>query len=300
MVLAVGGGSSIDCAKVIAAGALYDGDAWDLVTNGSLIKGALPIYTVLTLAATGSEMDAGAVISNDAIFEKIVTHSPFMLPKMSIMDPEYTFTVSPRQTSAGTADMMSHTLENYFTDVPGAVIQARLAEAILKTCIENGPKALANPKDYDARANLMWAGSLAINGLIKLGAPIPWNVHPIEHELSVFYGATHGEGLAILTPPWMKLVLEKDPSKAAAFATYARNVWGVVEDDDDVAAKIAIDKTAEFFFETMKMPANLRAIGVEDKSKFEIMAEKASKNVAGGGFVQLYKEDIIHLFDLAF
>lgn len=298
MVLAVGGGSSIDCAKVIAAGACYDGDPWDLVLDGSRIKAALPVYSVLTLSATGSEMDEFAVISDLDKNEKWGTGSPLVKPVMSVLDPSYTFTVSQKQTAAGTADMMSHTFENYFTNVKGAYLQASLCEAVLKTCIKYGPVALNEPENYEARANLMWAGSLAINGLLSGGAEVGWCVHPMEHELSAFYDITHGEGLAILTPVWMKFVLKKDPSKTAQLAAYGRNVWGL-DGDDSAAAEAAIEKTAEFFFDTMKMPANLRAVGITEKVHFEEMAKKAAAG-SEGSFVPLTAEDIVSIYEAAF
>lgn len=298
MVLAIGGGSTIDCAKVVAAGACYDGDPWDLVLDGEKIKAALPVYTVLTLSATGSEMDQFAVISDLSKNEKWGTGSDLVKPVMSILDPTYTFTVSPKQTAAGTADMMSHTFENYFTNVKGAGLQGYLCEAVLKTCIQNGPVALHDPKNYDARANLMWASSLAINGLLSGGSEVGWCVHPMEHELSAFYDITHGEGLAILTPVWMRFVLQKDPSKTAQLAAYGRNVWNLRGEDAAVAEE-AIDKTAAFFFDTMQMPANLRAVGITEKTHFEEMAAKAAAGCEGS-FVPLTKEDIVSIFEAAF
>ena len=298
MVLAVGGGSVIDCAKVVAAGACYDGDAWDLVLDGGKITKALPVYSVLTLSATGSEMDNFAVISDMSKNEKWGTGSPLVKPVMSILDPTYTFSVSKKQTAAGTADMMSHTFENYFTNVKGATLQGHLCEAVLKTCIQYGPMALEEPDNYEARANLMWAGSLAINGLLSGGAEVSWCVHPMEHELSAFYDITHGEGLAILTPAWMSFVLKKDPSKAAKLAEYGRSVWGLSGDDQEVAQK-AIDKTAQFFFETMGMPSNLRAVGITEKTYFEEMAVKAEAG-SRGSFVPLTKEDIMSIYEAAF
>ncbi|MGN1124818.1 MAG: iron-containing alcohol dehydrogenase [Candidatus Gastranaerophilaceae bacterium] len=298
MVLAVGGGSVIDCAKVVAAGALYQGDPWDLVLDGGKIKAALPVYSVLTLSATGSEMDEFAVISDMSKNEKWGTGSPLVKPVMSVLDPTYTFSVSKKQTAAGTADMMSHTFENYFTNVEGAYLQGRLCEAVLKTCIKYGPVAVREPENYEARANLMWAGSLAINGLLSYGSEVGWCVHPMEHELSAFYDITHGEGLAILTPVWMKFVLKKDPSKTKQLADYGRNVWNISGDDKTVAEK-AIEKTEEFFFKTMEMPANLRAVGINEKTNFEIMAQKAAQGCEGC-FVPLTKEDIISIFEQAF
>ena len=298
MVLAIGGGSTIDCAKVVAAGACYDGDPWDLVLDGGKIKSALPVYSVLTLSATGSEMDEFAVISDMSKNEKWGTGSELVKPVMSVLDPTYTYTVSKKQTAAGTADMMSHTFENYFTNVKGADLQGNLCEAVLKTCIKYGPAAVEDPENYDARANLMWAGSLAINGLLNYGSEVGWCVHPMEHELSAFYDITHGEGLAILTPVWMRFVLKKDPSKTEQLAAYGRNVWGLSGNDKETAEK-AVDKTAEFFFETMKMPANLRAVGITEKTHFEEMAVKAAAG-SEGSFVPLTKEDIISIYEAAF
>ena len=197
MTLAIGGGSTIDCAKVVAAGAKYDGDPWDLVLDRSLIKTALPIYSVVTLAATGSEMNPSAVISDFTKHEKWGTSAPALVPTMSILDPTYTFSVSKRQTAAGTADIMSHTFENYFS-FETADVQKAFGEALLKVLIKNGHIALAEPDNYDARANLMWAASHAINGLTKMGNAPAWCIHPMEHELSAFYDITHGVGLAIL------------------------------------------------------------------------------------------------------
>lgn len=299
MVLAIGGGSTIDCAKVVAAGAKYDGDAWDLVLDGSKIKAALPIFSVLTLSATGSEMDEFAVISDMTKNEKWGTAAEVLKPTMSVLDPTYTFSVSKKQTAAGTADMMSHTFENYFTKEKGADVQARFAEGLLKTMIKYGPIALAHPDDYDARANLMWAASHAINGLVAAGSQPAWCVHPMEHELSAFYDITHGQGLAILTPVWMEFVLKKDPSTAENFAVYGRNVWGIADDDDESAAKKAIEATRTFLFETMELPACLRAVGIDSDEHFEIMAEKATEGCVGC-FVPLTKDDIVEIFRSAF
>jgi len=293
MVLAIGGGSVMDAAKAIAAGAVYDGDVWELVLDSSKIKGALPIYTVLTIAATGSEMDQHAVISDMTLNIKQAMHSDFIKPKMSICDPTYTFSVSKRQTAAGTADMMSHALENYFTNVSGGYLQARFGEALLRTCIHYGPIALEQPENYEARANLMWCSTNAINGIARDGAEVAWCVHPMEHELSAFYDITHGEGLAILTPRWMEHVLSD--KTAAKFAEYGRNVWDLPTDEDDMTvAKKAIAKTAEFFFDVLHTPKTLTEVGIDDKN-FERMAEKASA-VCGSSFVPLSKDDVMAIF----
>jgi alcohol dehydrogenase YqhD (iron-dependent ADH family) len=312
MVLAIGGGSTIDAAKVIAAGAVYDGDAWDLVLDPGRIKGALPIFSVLTLAATGSEMDMVAVISDMTKNEKWGTRNPHMSPTMSILDPTYTYSVSKKQTAAGTADMMSHTMENFFSMAVEAEIQTQFAEGILRTCIKYGPIALAEPDNYEARANLMWAASHAINGLCGCGISPGWGMHAMEHELSAFYDITHGEGLAILTPVWMEYVLGGKAASAPAgselhtkvvakFARYGRNVFGLdplKEQADEEVAKMAIECLRKFFFETMHIPANMRAVGIEDEDNFEIMAQKAS---CGGArwFVPLTKEDVVEIFRAA-
>lgn len=296
MVLAVGGGSVIDAAKVIAGGALYGGDPWSLVIHPIYILKALPVYTVLTLAATGSEMNGNAVISDLGKHEKWGTASPFFKPVMSICDPEYTYSVPAKQTAAGTADIMSHTFENYFTNVEGSFLQARFCESILKTCIKYGPIALAEPNNYEARANLMWASSNAINGMLNEGAEVAWCVHPIEHELSAFYDITHGEGLAIITPSWMEFALNENT--AAKFAEYGRNVWDIEGEDDMEVAKAAIARTREFFVNELHIPGTLREVGIEDEKNFEEMAAKAAAGCKGS-FVPLEKDDIVGIFRAA-
>ena len=296
MVLAIGGGSVIDCAKVVAAGACYDGDPWDLVITPRWIKKALPIYSVLTLSATGSEMDKFAVISDMSKNEKWGTASDHMKPKMSILDPQYTYSVSKKQTAAGTADMMSHTMENYFS-MENADCQKFMAEGLLRTMIKNGPAALAQPDNYEARANLMWAGTHAINGVVGDGCSPAWCVHPMEHELSAFYDITHGEGLAILTPAWMEHILNDDT--LPMFVEFAKNVWGLSGDDDYALAHAGIDALKKFFFETMGIPANLRAVGITDDRNFEVMAKKACEG-SKGSFVPLSKDDIVEIYRAAF
>lgn len=296
MILAIGGGSTIDCAKVIAAGAKYAGDAWDLVLDSSKITAALPIFDVLTLSATGTEMDPFAVISDLTKNEKWGTGSPFMVPTMSVLDPEYTYSVSKKQTAAGTADMMSHTMESYFSK-ENADCQKFMAEGLLRTMIKNGPIALNDPANYDARANLMWAGTHAINGNVGAGCEPAWCVHPMEHELSAFYDITHGEGLAILTPAWMEHILSEDT--LSNFVDFAKNVWGLSGDDEWALAHAGIDALKKFFFETMGLPANLRAVGITDDKNFEVMAQKACDG-SKGSFAPLTKEDIIEIYKAAF
>lgn len=291
-VLAVGGGSTIDCAKIIASGCCYDGDPWDQVVDNSKITEALPVAAVLTLAATGSEMDGFAVISDLSKNEKWGSGNDLTKPVFSIMDPEYTYTVPPRQTAAGTADIMSHTFENYFTSEKGAYLQARFCEGILKTCIRYAPEAMEKPDSYEARANLMWASSMAINGICSYGENTAWAVHPMEHELSAFYDITHGVGLAILTPYWMEYVLNDETMWK--FVEYGKNVWGITDGTDNEIAHAAIEKTKEFFA-SLGLPAKLSEIGI-DEEHFDIMAEKAAAGGLEYGFIPLYKDDVIKIF----
>lgn len=297
IVLAVGGGSTIDCAKVIAAAAYYDGDAWDLVKDASKVSKVLPLVTVLTLSATGSEMDAYAVISNKDTNEKLGTGHEEMKPKLSILDPEYTYTVSKYQTAAGTADIMSHVFEEYFNETKGAFLQDCIAEAVLKTCIKYGKVAVNEPENYEARANLMWASSLAINGLMHYGrGGSDWSVHPMEHELSAFYDITHGVGLAILTPHWMEYIL--DDSNVKKFVTYGVNVWDIDKNQDDYTiAREAINKTREYFI-ALGIPMTLKEVGI-DEEKIELMANQATRFGGIEGYKLLQAEDVMKIFKAA-
>lgn len=297
LVLAIGGGSSIDCAKVIAAARYYDGEPWDIVLDSDRITKVLPIASILTLAATGSEMDAGAVITNLQTNEKLAVMHKDMNPKFSILDPTYTFTVPANQTAAGTADIMSHIFEEYFEKTKEAYLQNRMAEALLKTCIKYGKIAIEEPENYEARANLMWASSLAINGLLSYGKDAWWCVHPMEHELSAFYDITHGVGLAILTPHWMKYVL--DDSTLEKFVEYGVNVWDIDKNQDSYKiANEAINKTREYFI-SLGIPATLREVGIEEE-KLELMAKQATRWGDLGNFRPLNTQDVLNIFKAAF
>ncbi len=290
IVLAVGGGSTIDSAKVIAAGACYEGDPWDLVVDSSKIGKVLPIVTILTLAATGSEMNKNAVISNMETNEKLGTGSHYFKPQASICDPVYMYTLPAKQTAAGTADIMSHIFEQYFQKDSGAYISDRFAESLLKTCIKYCPIALKEPDNYEARANLMWASTQALNSLLSCGKGGGWTCHPIEHELSAYYDITHGEGLAIITPRWMRYIL--NDQTVDKFCEYGHNVWDITEEDKFKCANMAIDAT-EQFFKDCGIPMTLKEVGI-DSSKLELMAEDTIKyNNMDGAYVALNKEDIL-------
>lgn len=293
LILAVGGGSTIDCAKVIGAGFYYEGDAWDIVLDPRKIIKVLPVASVLTIAATGSEMDAGAVITNPETNEKLGTGYQDMAPRFSILDPNYTYSVPKNQTAAGTADIMSHVFEVYFSNTKEAYLQDRMAEAVLKTCIHYGPIAITEPNNYEARANLMWASSLAINGLLSYGKETEWSVHAMEHELSAFYDITHGVGLAILTPNWMEFALNEQT--VDKFVEYAVNVWGIeMKEDKFTVACQAIQKTRNFF-ESLELPLTLKEVGIMEE-KFEAMANKAIMRGQLGHFRPLDAQDIISIY----
>ncbi len=247
VLIAVGGGSVIDCAKLIAAGVNSDYDPWVLVKNPSLIHNALPIVTILTIAATGSEMDYISVISNEETKEKIGTRHPCLRPKVSILDPTYTFSVSKYQTASGVSDILSHAMESYFSNEKG-YFQDRMSEAIMDTVIHYGPIAISDPDNYEARANIMWASSWAINDFLKLGKPVGWSVHPIEHQLSAVYDITHGVGLAILTPHWMEKILSDKTSQK--ISKWAQRVFNVIPENNDFeTAKKGIEELKRFYEE---------------------------------------------------
>jgi len=298
VVLPVGGGSSIDCAKAVAAGFYYEGDAWDLVLDSSLVKKVLPIITVPTLAATGSEMDYFSVISNEKTNDKLEIENELLYPKYSILDPENTFSVSKYQTACGTVDIMSHLFEVYFNGVEGTYFQERVIEGMLKTCIHYGPVACEKPDDYEARANLMWTASWAINGFIACGKIGPWPAHAIEHQLSAYYDVTHGHGLAVVIPSLMKYILSE--KTAYIFSNYGKNVFNINPElsDFEIAEK-AIEETRNLF-KHMGLSLRLRDIGINSKDKFEVMALKACKSSMDGCIVPLHEDDVIKIYESCF
>ena len=241
--LAVGGGSVLDAVKFIAAAVPFQGEPWDILAKHARVEAALPLGSVLTLPATGSEMNGNSVISRDETREKLAFYSPLVYPKFSILDPETTFTLPPRQTANGVVDAFAHTMEQYMTYPADAPLQDRMAEAILSTLIEIGPKLLEHPHDYQLRANMMWTATMALNGLIGLGVPQDWATHGIGHELTALYGMDHGQTLAVVMPAVWRF---KFADKKAKLAQYAKRVWGVAGTEEE-KAKAAIEKTEEFF-----------------------------------------------------
>ncbi|WP_417185721.1 iron-containing alcohol dehydrogenase [Bacteroides sp.] len=242
VLLAVGGGSTLDATKFMAAGACVEHDPWDFLSEKwAPIEKALPVITVLTLAATGSEMDAGGVISNPETQDKIGRLAPPMLPKVSFLDPTLTYTVNPYQTACGAADMMSHIMEVYFNMEQDLYMLDCFMEGMMRTIIKYAPIAMREPENYEARANLMWTSSWAINGFVNGGKQQAWSCHPMEHELSAIYDITHGLGLAILTPRWMEYCL--DESTVSKYVQFGVNVFGINEKQDSMTiAKQSIEK----------------------------------------------------------
>lgn len=275
VILSVGGGSVLDCSKAIAAGAKYDGDPWDLISYKVKATAALPIVDILTLAATGSEYDCGGVISRTETNDKIGYIDPLLFPVVSILDPVYTFTVSKKQTAAGIADAMNHTIEQYFVE-DSTLLNDGFCESMLRSLMTNGRKCLENPEDYTARAEMMLACTYGCNGILALGNSYSgWPCHGIEHALSAYYDITHGEGLAIITPRWMRHILSE--STMDRFVKYGINVFGIdpTLPKQEIAGK-AIDATYEFF-ESINIPMHLREVGIDD-SRIDEMAHHIAVN----------------------
>ena len=297
VLLAVGGGSTLDATKFMAAGACVEHDPWDFLSeNWAPIEKALPVITVLTLAATGSEMDAGGVISNPETQDKIGRLAPPMLPKVSFLDPTLTYTVSPYQTACGAADMMSHIMEVYFNMEQDLYMLDYFMEGMMRTIIKYAPIAMREPENYEARANLMWTSSWAINGFVNGGKRQAWSCHPMEHELSAIYDITHGLGLAILTPRWMEYCL--DESTVSKYVQFGVNVFGIDERQEPmVIARQSIEKLSEFLFGTLGLKRTFTEVGIRAED-FPVMARKACGNGVLPGFKPLAQEDIERIFEM--
>ncbi|MGM7722605.1 iron-containing alcohol dehydrogenase [Metabacillus sp. Hm71] len=289
-ILAVGGGSVIDCTKAIAAGAKYDGDAWDIVTKKHIPTEALPFGTVLTLAATGSEMNSGSVITNWETKEKYGWGSPLTFPQFSILDPVNTFTVPKDQTVYGMVDMMTHVFEQYFHHTKNTPLQDRFCESLLKTVIETAPKLIEDLENYELRETILYSGTIALNGQLQMGYRGDWATHNIEHAVSAVYDIPHAGGLAILFPNWMKHTLDENVSR---FVKLAVNVFDVDPSGKDVRtiALEGIEKLREFW-SSIGAPSRLQDYQIGDEN-IELMADKAMVNGEFGNFKKLNKQDVV-------
>ena len=290
VILSVGGGSVLDCSKAIAAGAKYDGDVWDLITYQAFAKDATPIVDIITLAATGSEYDCGGVISRTQTNDKIGYVDRHLFPMVSFLDPTYTFSVSKKQTAAGCADAMNHIIEQYFCE-DSTLLNDGFMEAGLKSLMINARKCLENPEDYTARAEMMLACTYGCNGIYALGSSYSgWPCHGIEHALSAYYDITHGEGLAIITPRWMKHILSE--KTVGRFVKYGVNVFGINPDQDRFAiAEQAIDATYRFFA-SVNIPMHLKDVGIDGSRIGEMAHHIAVNEGLEDAWVPLNEDDL--------
>ena len=297
VLLAVGGGSTIDATKFMAAGACVEHDPWEFFgANAKPIERALPLVTILTLSATGSEMDSGGVISNLATQDKLGRLAQPLLPKVSFLDPTLTYSVSAYQTACGAADIMSHIMEVYFNMNKDLYMLDCFMEGMLKTVVRYAPIAIAEPENYEARANLMWTSSWAINGFINGGKKKAWSCHPMEHELSAVYDITHGLGLAILTPRWMEYCL--DETNVEKYVSFGVNVFGIDANQEPMTiAKQSIQRLSDFFFKTLGLQSTFTEVGIK-REDFKEMARKACRYGDIRGFKTLTPEDVERIYEM--
>lgn len=297
-VIAVGGGSAIDTAKAIAAGIVYDGDFWDFYAGKTVVEKALPIGVVLTIPAAGSEGSGNSVITHRNGMKKISLRTDMALrPKFSCLNPELTFTLPPYQTACGVCDMMIHIFERYFSPTPEVEVTDRVAEGLIKAIITEAPKALKTPDNYDARANIMWSGTLAHNGLCGTGRAEDWSSHFMEHEVSALYPeVAHGAGLAVMVPAWMTYVAQRNPAKVAQLA---RRVLDVTADDDMTAAMEGIERLREFFT-SLGLPSRLREFGVKEDD-IPVMVKKLHENKGPkiGAYIPLEANNTAEIYRIA-
>ena len=297
-ILAVGGGSTIDSSKAIAVGVPYDGDFWDFYCGKAEIKAALPVATVLTIAAAGSEGSGDSVVTREDGMLKRGAGSEYMRPKFSIMNPELTCTLPPYQTACGATDIMAHVFERYFTNTKEVEITDRLCEAVLMTMVKETPRVIENPDNYEARANIMWAGMVAHNGIVGAGRSQDWNSHGIEHELSGLYDCAHGAGLAVIMPSWMEFVMNHNVMRFAQMATRVFGVPMNFEDPSDTARKGI--KAFRTFLMSIGMPINFTELGAKEED-IPILVEKfgLGENGRTGGFVSLSSADVAEIYRIA-
>ncbi|MBU6492480.1 MAG: iron-containing alcohol dehydrogenase [Burkholderiales bacterium] len=278
--LAVGGGSVIDGTKFVAAAALFDGEPWQIMqARGENVTRALPLGSVLTLPATGSEMNNGAVITRRATHAKLPFHSQHTFPQFSILDPRKTFTLPPRQVANGVVDAFTHIIEQYLTYPAGGLAQDRFAEGLLQTLIEIGPRALAEPHNYEVRANLMWVATLALNGLIGAGVPHDWATHMIGHELTARYNIDHARTLAIVLPPMLQV---RRDSKRAKLLKYAQRVWGITQGSEDERIDAAIERTRAFF-ESLDVKTRLHDYAINAAALDDLVAQLEAHDMTALG-----------------
>lgn len=299
LVLAVGGGSAIDTAKAIANGACYGGDVWDLYTGKGSNTEVLPLGTIVTIPAAGSEMSSSSVITREEDLCKRGRNTPLNFPKFSILNPEYTFSLPPFQTACGVVDIMAHMMERYFTQVEHVELTDRMTEGALRTMINNAPIVMAEPENYDARAEIMWTGCLAHNTLLQTGRIGDWASHKLEHELSALYDIAHGAGLAIIFPAWMKYVLPRGGAKK--LAQFAIRVFDVAEDSgtlEEIAAEGIV--RLEKFYHSLGLTTTLHENGIGTQD-FDRMADRACAMVGGtlGCFASLKPGDCKAIYQLA-
>ncbi|EJQ12521.1 iron-containing alcohol dehydrogenase [Bacillus cereus] len=292
-ILAVGGGSVIDCTKAIAAGSKYDGDVWDIVTKKTFANEALPFGTVLTLAATGSEMNAGSVITNWETNEKYGWGSPVTFPQFSILDPVHTTSVPKDQTIYGMVDIMSHVLEQYFHNGTNTELQDRYCESVLKTVIETAPKLLSDLENYEHRETILYCGTMALNGILAMGVKGDWATHNIEHAVSAVHDIPHGGGLAILFPNWMKHVVDENVSRFKQFAIRVFNV----ETDGKTEREIALEgiQALRQFWTSIEAPVTLSDYAIGE-NEIDLMADKAMAYGEFGNFKKLNKDDVLSIY----
>lgn len=295
-ILPVGGGSAIDSAKAIAIGVPYEGDFWDFYC-GHRIEKALPVGTILTISAAGSEASASSVITNENGMQKRGSLSDLIRPIFSILNPDLTTTLPPYQIACGATDMFAHVLERYFTNTKEVEITDRICEGIMLTIINEAPKAVSNPKNYEAQANLMWAGMVAHNDICGVGREQDWGSHQMEHELSALYDVAHGAGLAVMFPAWMKYVMHHD---VARFAQFAVRVFGckLDEKNPEKTAKEGILKFEEFLL-SIEMPIRFKELGAKKEDIPTLIEMMKIENRLVGNFMKLSKDDVKKIYELA-
>jgi alcohol dehydrogenase YqhD (iron-dependent ADH family) len=298
LILAVGGGSVIDSSKAIAMGVPFDGDVWDFFIGKAIPQEAMPVGTILTIPAAGSESSTGCVITNEDGWYKRAVNSELIYPRFSILNPELAFTLPKYQAACGASDILAHLMERYFTNTQHVELTDRLIEAAMKTVINNAPIIMEHPDDYNAWSQIMWAGTIAHNNLLNTGRVGDWASHDIEHELSGIYDVAHGAGLAVVFPAWMKYLHKHDVNR---FFQFASRVWNV-----DYCAwapeKTALEgiKRLENFYKSLGLPISLKELGITD-DRLEEMADKCtnSDRATVGNFVKLSKTDVFNILNLA-